>query len=85
MKKVDIIDAMYAKHGVQDMYESLEEIIKLFPNVKKSHLIELNAVVKIYGNNLVGYVKQCNFTEENPVFIHLVNPLDNFEILIIDN
>ena len=73
MKKVNIIDAMYAKHGVQNMYESLEEIIKLFPNVKKSHLRELNSVVHIYGKDLMGYIKRHDFNEDKDDNLH--NPI----------
>ena len=87
MKKIKNIDIRWSKNigEVEDMYESMSEIMKAFPRIDQS---DYNiAERKLKGVKTIGLVMHEDAREDRPYFINVTTsiedgePIDKYEIL----
>ena len=81
MKKINVIKGALLTKGIQDLFESVDEIVKLYPHISEAHLVALRFVEGYYGEDIEGYV-YCRFhTESDPVFVHVHKLTNTYELL----
>lgn len=81
MKKINVIYVMFAqKTGIQDLYETVDELKENFPNTGKRELKDCELFSK--EEDVIGFIKSNGFREDEPEFIHVSDILDDkFEII----
>ena len=81
MKKINVIKGALLTKGVQNLFESVDEIVKLYPHISDAHLVALRFVESYYGKDLEGYIF-CRFhTEKDPIFVQVHRLTDTYELL----
>ena len=82
MKKINVIDVKYATAtGIQDLYETIDELRENIPDISKDELSDCKDILIDGGEDIVGFVKSNYDDAYDDCVIQVLISYDKFEII----